>query len=420
MTNSDFELLEAIKNEIARQCGLLGNTNWSQKDYDFLSFYIEEQGGYRLSVSTLKRLWSKQYTRLPHISTLDVLARVAFKADWQSLKAERLSHRGRKKKSVPKLKRLWKPIGLLLAVILPLILLFAAGIRTFEKKKNRRVEVDFSFKKTLSNELPNTVVFNYDIEGLEAERFYLQQSWDKSRRVEIFKGSTERTDIYYIPGYFTAKLLADEQVIKEIPVHITHEDWFIAMRQPMSNIVTFGKELWEKQDYLALKASTIQTKGIDLNQEFQQAFYQVRDFGLQGDNFTHSVAFSMEALEAVDCPLISIHVQGTSGYYWVMLGNKGCGAELGVKVGEKEHHGKTEDLTMLATQMYQWNRVKLQTVDKQVNLTLNDTLVFSTAYEESIGAVMEISYFFNGIGKIDDVLLANKEKEVVFADNFDD
>ncbi len=421
--SSDWELLEEVKHQVELKSGLTDRQSWTQKDYDFLSFYIENETGCRLSVSTLKRIWIRQYHRLPHISTLDALTQVAFATNWQQLKAERLSGNvstigSPKSQRKYKLKPNTKKIAVAVLLLLPLILVFYSMQEVLKKEDTNHEEVDFSYRKTVDNALPNTVVFTYDIEEVQAEDFFLQQSWDRSRKVEIFKGTTERTDIYYIPGYFTAKLIADDRIIATTPVHVTYEDWFIAIRQPMSNIITFGKEHWLAENYLALDDQKIIAKGIDINQKFQQAFYQVRDFGLDGDNLTHKTTFRMAPLEAVDCPMISIHIQGVYGYYWVMLGNKGCGSELFVTVGDTQHNGKTEDLTMLGTNMYAWNDVEIRTQDKNVVLKLNSENVFSTSYKESVGPVMEISYFFDGIGMIDNVELQDQNRNVVYSDDF--
>ncbi|MEL6974612.1 MAG: hypothetical protein AAGL29_04370, partial [Bacteroidota bacterium] len=67
----DSTLLEKVKKKIATETNLVETRVWSQKDFEFLSFFIEEKTGCRLSVSTLKRIWSNDYQRLPHISTLN-------------------------------------------------------------------------------------------------------------------------------------------------------------------------------------------------------------------------------------------------------------------------------------------------------------------------------------------------------------
>ena len=430
MALSDLKLLSDIKKKIVKDANLQDTVVWSQKDFEFISYFVEERTGCRLSVSTLKRIWSNEHQRLPHVSTLDALSSTAFGKNWQSLKSASLSNKAKrgfkpfKGILVNQEKRLRQAgIGLLLSI--PIVLILLGGARGFKEKHNSKKEildVAFGHKMSLENKLPNTVVFTYDIEALEANRFFLQQSWDASRKVEIFKGTHERTDIYYVPGYFTAKLFADDEIVKEMPVHVVYDDWFIAARQPMSNIVTFDRELWSRQDYLGLEKEAFGRKGIDLQREFQLAFYYVRDFEVDGDNLAYKASFKMEPLESVDCPIFNIHLQGTEGYYWVMIGNKGCGSELSVRLGDRLHNGKTEDLTQLTTLMYQWNQFGVYAMDRKVQLTLNGTEVLSTSYAEAIGDIMEISYFFNGIGMVDNVELTDGEGKIKFLDDleFDD
>jgi len=427
MTQSNQALLEEIKRKIAKDANLQHAAIWSQKDFDFLSYFIEEKTACRLSVSTLKRIWSNDYQRLPHISTLDALSKTAFDKNWQRLKSASLSNQVEKKESAFKInflgqKKKFKRVTVALLVVIPTVLILIGGAKALQKKQHSKEEIAdiaFNHRKTLENKLPNTVVFNYDIEGIKADSFFLQQSWDSSRKVEIFKGTKERTDIYYIPGYFTAKLFADDEIVKEIPVHVVYEDWFIATRQPMSKIVTFDKDLWLKKDYLGIAPKTLETKGIDVNKQFQLAYYYVKDFEIDGDNLSYKASFAMEPLENVDCPMANFHLQGTKGYYWIMIGNKGCGSEVYIRTGDTLHNGKTQDLTKLTTNIYQWNELEIHTSNKNVQLLLNGTEVFSTSYQAPIGEIMEISYFFNGMGMIDNVELKNGLGEITFFDNFE-
>ncbi len=427
MTQSDKALLAEIKKKIARDARLQDAAIWSQKDFDFLSFFIEEKTACRLSISTLKRIWSNDHQRLPHISTLDALSKTAFDKNWKHLKAASLSHLVTEKDDTAKntilgQEKKAKKIVIALLLAIPITLILIGGTKTLQKKQQNGQEMPdiiFNHRKTLENKLPNTVVFDYDIEQIDADRFFLQQSWDTSRKVEIFKGTKQRTDIYYVPGYFTAKLFADDEIVKEIPVHVVYEDWFMAARQPMSTIITFDQHLWLNKNHLGVATETLETKGIDLNKEFQLAYYYVKDFEVDGDNLFYKTSFHMNALESVDCPMANFHLQGTTGYYWIMIGNQGCGSEVYLRTGDTSHNGKTQDLTNLTTNIYKWNELEIRTSDKKVQLLLNGTEVFSTSYEDPIGKIMEISYFFNGPGMIDDVELKNELGEIKFFDDLE-
>ncbi|WP_422081971.1 hypothetical protein [Ulvibacterium sp.] len=425
ISDNDKNLLEAIKKRIERASGLSDVSGWVQKDYEFVVFFIEDQTGHRLSLSTVKRIWKSEFERLPHTTTLDILAHLAYNKDWHSLKKEYLNPKIQTvpKREIEKKPRKAKSPRIYFLILLPALLLLVLGIYlsgTASTKSLSKVseEVSFSYEKTVEGKIPNTVVFNYDIEGVDADRFFLQQSWDSSRKVEIFKGTHERTDIYYIPGYFTAKLFADERIIKELPIHVTYKDWFMAARQPMEEIYTISPTFWSTEDYMGIDKSRLAQKGIDLNKKMQLAFYYVTDFGLNGDNFEHSIRFKMEPLEAIDCPIFNLHVQGMDGFYWIMFGNKGCESELEMRLGDAFHNGKNEDLSMFGTSVYEWQKVDVLTEDKEVTLKLNGTSIFSSTYNQSIGPIMEISYFFNGVGMIDDVLLKNADSQTIFRDDF--
>lgn len=284
MEPADSALLEQVKKKIAAEANLVETRVWSQKDFEFLSFFIEEKTGCRLSVSTLKRIWSNEHQRLPHISTLDALSSTAFGKNWRSLKSASLSNTAKlefnpfKGVLVNQEKR-FRQVGVGLLLLIPTILILLGGVQAFKKSYNSKKEildVAFGHKMSLKNQLPNTVVFTYDIEALEADRFFLQQSWDSSRKVEIFQGTHERTDIYYVPGYFTAKLFANDKIVKEMPVHVVYEDWFIAARQPMSRIVTFNKDLWLEKDYLGLAEETLEKRESIYTKNFNWPFITSR------------------------------------------------------------------------------------------------------------------------------------------------
>src|SRR5215510_9527521 len=57
-----------------------------QRDLEYLADTIEEKSGVKLSLSTLKRVWKKDYDQTPHPSTLQALVSVLGYKDWQEFK----------------------------------------------------------------------------------------------------------------------------------------------------------------------------------------------------------------------------------------------------------------------------------------------------------------------------------------------
>ena len=54
-----------------------------------LEFSAEEKSGIKLSLSTLKRLWKKDYDQTPHPSTLQALVSLLGYKDWQEFKLQK-------------------------------------------------------------------------------------------------------------------------------------------------------------------------------------------------------------------------------------------------------------------------------------------------------------------------------------------
>ena len=63
------------------------NGTLRQRDLEYLADCIEENSGIKLSLSTLKRLWKKDYDQTPHPSTLQALISVLGYNDWHDFKS---------------------------------------------------------------------------------------------------------------------------------------------------------------------------------------------------------------------------------------------------------------------------------------------------------------------------------------------
>ena len=420
----DKKLIEGIKNKIAQASGIDSDREWMQKDYTFLVFFIEEKTGVRLSLSTVKRIWRNEYNRLPHISTLNALSQLAYGMDWHLLKKQRLERETPSPPGVTNKKRTLRKPALLIALVIVFAVITVTALSLVTKHSDKVIvgdgkTVEFSCRKSVGGKVPNTVVFSYDVKSVDSEKFFIQQSWDQSRRVEVSKENSKQTDIYYTPGYFTARLLADTRVIKEIPVHITYNDWFIAVRQPISKIRTFEKQYWSDEKYLGIEKNTLASAKVDLSEGFSLGFYNVREFGVDGDNYTYTSMFRMDSLATVVCPNLGLLIKGEKERSWIMFTNKGCESELRMNSSDISYDGKKYDLTMFGCDIYQWQKITIAVVDKKFTIELNDNIIFEGAYNNPVGPLKDISYFFEGIGMIDNVELKDRSGQVRFFDNFD-
>ncbi|MEM6321605.1 MAG: hypothetical protein AAF960_28355, partial [Bacteroidota bacterium] len=306
----DEKILHRIKTEIERQSGMKTPTGWVQKDFQFLVYFIEKQTGNRLGLTTVKRIWRNDFQRLPHLTTLNILAQLAFQKNWHTLKLEWVGETNQQGKSnateknFPVKNRSIVPyVGTVLGSLFLISVAWGIGTTFFPLPKVRQLDtstVTFSAQKTAGKKIPNTVLFSYDLSDVEADSFFLQQSWDERRKVRLNKNQHTRTDIYYLPGYYQAKLIADEQIMQEIPVHITSPNWQMGIDQPEKNINrAIPLSFRDNSDYLGVSSSTLERFGVDLAMPFRTGFYRAQEFGVTDAGFDFTFHLKMTDLPTV-------------------------------------------------------------------------------------------------------------------------
>jgi hypothetical protein len=408
----DEELLEMLKKEVVQKAKLDRIENWTQKDYEFLIFFIEEKSDVKISLTTIKRIWRNEYNRLPHIATLDALSQIARNKDWLSLKLEstRLVDEKNKvqspennhnvsKKPIEKPQKSFPYLWIIAGLVLILSIGFFAFKDELLKKQANLSTIQFSAKTSVNNTVPNTVVFTYNIDSVDAKKFYIQQSWDKRRRVEIAKGNYEKTDIYYLPGYYMAKLIADDSIIREIPVHIKTNDWVIAAHQNTIENKILPPKDWLPDGIIGVDKGILTLNKIEITEPFMMTFHNSRDFKIDGNNFVFSCNIKMDSTGIV-CPAAALLLKGEKEYMYINFGAKGCESEIKMSIAERKFDGKNRDLTAFGMYIYNWQSISVINQNRKVIIQLNGKEIFRTTYTKPLGELKEVGFIFKGNGII--------------------
>lgn len=399
----------------------VSSKDWRQRDYLNLIAALEDKTGIALSLSTVKRIWSDKYTGNPHPATLDALAKFAGFEDWLSFQQSQRERMMPRETDVGPIivrpSRFWRLPLLLVAILGGSLVLLLGGETGEERVTTDKEAVVFTVDNTRPTGVPNTVIFRFDLSQIEADSFFIQQSWDPTNRASVAQTDTVLTSIYYHPGVHTAKIIANETVVKETTLRIHSGGWIAAAYVGKTDFVPtyLPLEVVDDKTRIYLPEEQLATYGLAVENDLAVNYYYVDDFrSLSGDDFTLSVTFRVDSLFPLTCPMMGIMVIGAEETHGLRLTDKGCIHQGQLKFGEKILSGRNTDLSKLAMNPFEEQQLTINVSDGQVKILRQDQLLLSTAYTEDIGEFVGLCFSFSGTGAVHAVELTDGAKDKLF------
>ncbi len=273
------------------------------------------------------------------------------------------------------------------------------------------VEVTFASRKTSDN-LPNSVVFDYDASGFHSNDVYIQQNWDTTRRQKVSPDGKQFTSIYYYPGYFNSKLIVDGEIKKESPVFIKTQGWKGIIEQKPVPIYLTAAEIKAKAA-MGMSAAVLRNKtGLAVFNDNWLDFTTVREFdSIDAANFIfESTVRNTSTVEECLCRKIKITVLGTKSAIIIPLCDKGCIADINLLTGYEWIFGKEHDLSAFGCDVKNFQHLAFSVQANRLKVYLNTKMVMDVAQPGSIGAVIGIRFEFEGVGEVKDVKMASPGK----------
>lgn len=402
-----------------------GNGSLRQRDLEYLADNIEETSGIKLSLSTLKRLWKKDHEQMPHPSTLDAMVSILGYKTWQDFKLKE-----REPSTIPvlttqkKKKRVFNPWTILAIGLAIIVLSWLIGFRTGREDKAKpiiRGPVSFTGNKTVSQGVPNTVIFNYDLRNVEADSFFFQQSWNNMEKVKIDPKGNSYSNIYYYPGFHRAKLIANDSIIKRFRVHITTAGWLPMIRySTMDNMPVYLKNTHPVSNgALHSTRDDLIASNVNPDKEFLLSYYNTREFeNTSSDNFSLDTRISIDSNNTAACPGFQLVIVCEEHIFFISIVGKGCERNIELKIGEEYRNGINSDLSGFGRDLRKWQRLQVQVINKKATLYLDEQPIYTVSFKNDFGKIVGLSYNFIGTGAVDYVRLKNAEK-LVYADEFD-
>jgi transcriptional regulator with XRE-family HTH domain len=416
---TDRQLIEFGAQELAARYGFGDLKDMRQRDLGYLCERIEERSGILISLSTIKRILNGQYNRLPQVATLNAIALCLGYADWQGFKTRKLAEAvvsiEREMTGQVRSKKAVKIIGAGSALLLLAAILSWSYFSRSPANGDRTAT--FTIRKTTQNAVPNTVVFSYDIDRVSGDSFFIQQSWDKNRRVRIYKNSYTLTDIYYEPGYHVAKLYANERILKTIDVSIPTDRWFFYCKESL----TRGLPAYIQTDrpirhgILGLNRQALVDNKIDpqKSQVYLATFFPTT-IGADADNFRLTARLKLTEVRNTACPFIMTEVYCQRRFTYCMFTVPGCTGGISAQFGDQVVDGKDNDLSALAFDVHLWHDLEMLVRHRQVTVSIDGKAVLTKEYTTSSGLITGLGFHSNGLCEVDSIRLESLDGETVY------
>lgn len=393
---------------------------WVSADFDQLQQRIIDETGVSLSVSTLRRIWGRvDYGHMPSTTTLNTLAQFAGFSDWRHLVRTQesateppvpvgpiLVKPAKQVSSWPRVSWIWGAV----------LLLTLLGIVAINQNHRQLNTATYRFSsQPLTRSIPNSVIFTYDVSASPTDLVSIQQSWDPSRRERVSRNGHVHTSVYYEPGFYRAKLVVGQQVVREHPLLIPTQGWMGMIATKPVPVYLKPAEFIDQQG-MHLPSATIRAKNIPLQPEAPLVkYFNVGNFKpVPVMDFAFSCQLKNEYSEgSAACQRTWVELLTDDMPITIPLSTKGCVSELMLVDGTRSVLGKTTDLSGLGVDFTNWVTVTCHSDGRKLYYQVNGKLAYSAPLPAKPLTIIGIVYGFRGTGAVKAVRLRTR-KGLVF------
>lgn len=418
MKENRADLIAKCRALIERELSWGDSDYWSDSDFQTLSRMIHERTKVQLSITTLKRIWGRvDYSASPATSTLDALAGFLDYDNWRSFVAN-VSPAKPKKSKFRALLLIGGGCTVTLFVIV--IIVWPSFIfRTASKQSEISSALspdDFGLSaKVISRGIPTSVVFTYDAENSPTDSVFIQQHWDPSRRAFVPKNGHTHTSIYYEPGFFNAKLVIGDQVVKEHPLLIPTDGWLATINDFQSAPIHLEDSDFMEGGIIDVHPDVIEKYGLNpLSVSAEVKLFNVGQFPpVPANDFVFTAQVKSNSLSGRDpCRHIWIRLVNERRPIIFPVSIDGCVSDLVVSNIDSVYSGKDHDLSGFGASVSDWVNVRCVGTKNHIRYYVDNKLAFEAPMLAEDKHIMGMIIGFSGGGALRNIRIKNGEKTI--------
>ncbi len=145
---------------------------------------------------------------------------------------------------------------------------------------------------------------------------------------------------------------------------------------------------------------------VDSSAFYWSEYRNIQDYNISGDDFTFSTTFYNSFFHKKHSNNESIIIiVGEKERIQVVFQNRSRSHFGTIIFAEKRLNGKNDDLSMFGLDVTQASNVRIENVNKNILIYFNDSLIYQTTYQKSIGNIKSLIFSFAGGGIVDAILL---------------
>jgi hypothetical protein len=430
MIEQDY--LKYCLSEIEEKLNWEPSQNWKESDYLKLSQTISETSNISISAHTLKRLFGKiKYKEFynPQQATKDALSKYLSYDDWLDF-VEKTKHNLNEKKQsedvfVKKGKSKKLLLGLVFTFVIGLLLfVFVKG----EGKERNKIEV-FEFNLLESTGVvPFTVPINYNISGINSDDiqvdFDFKHPFRGNQIVNPDKNGSVLNFTYQIPGYYHIVLKIEQDTLAVKNILAMSEEWdsYFVGEYKLGKF-WMDNEIKQSRDslgYLYFPPSKLNKQGFDSSKVYYINNRLFKEFEIDGDNFEFNTKFkNTKNLGGITCYDFIMRLVCENNTNFINLVEEGCSQYSAIRFGEIQLNGERQNLSDFKVDIKNWNTLHIIVREKQVEVFINDELIYKEKYQESNGEIVGVENVFKGSGLLDYIKIKDLNSGKTFIENFD-
>jgi len=368
--------------------------NWKHSDFNDFSREILKETKTNISYNTLKRIFGKipvdDYYQ-PQQATIDALTQYSkhliAETDLNPIEVVNKSSVSYKK-------------YLIWSTILVSVLAFVLCFLNYHSNISNVNSIKLSNTEGL---LPKTALFDIELPNTSDSIFV--NFGDKSPLIYLVPKQKRISHTYLFPGLFNVNIQNSKNILAQTKIYVASNKWyslgFYRQREIPNSYYASPAEKKGKDSLFYISNIQLQKAGLDTLNSYYTRLCNFTPINYLSDNFKFETTLKKDTQKkGIFCSSIKFQISGSENMIRFNFVSSGCSSKVINVISEQYFYGTKSDLSKFVINLEKWNTLKLINRNKNLELFINNTLLFKGKYKKTLGELRGVMVEFEGNGYV--------------------